>query len=97
MSRITIYIIFTTLVCCGVLARDPAKIVTIDKLRWDFLRLEETVWNAVLDYAENNIEDKEVGPELMVVRKFGQFGDKLAEEMGEVCEYSTAKREKILR
>lgn len=70
---------------CTVLAREPFKIVVVDKLRWEFLQLEEMLWNSVLDYGENNIRDKEDDPEVMLVKKFGQFGDRMTNETGEVC------------
>lgn len=69
-----------------VAAREPAKTLPVDKLRWEYLQLEDDLWNTVLDYAENNIGDKEEGPEVMIIRKFGQFGDKMSIEMGEVRE-----------
>lgn len=83
MFKIAVFIY--TVFVCGIFAREPTKIVTIDKLRWEFLQLEETLWNSVLDYVENNIGDKGAGTEVMLVNKFGQFGDRLADEMGEVC------------
>lgn len=81
-----ILIYFWTSVVCGVFAREPAKIVTIDRLRWEFLQLEESLWDSVLDYVENNIGEKKDSPEVMLVQQFGKFGDKITEEMREVRE-----------
>lgn len=84
-KMLKIVICIYTISVCRVFAREPDKIVTIDKLRWKFLQLEETLWNSVLDYAENNIGEKKDNPEVMLVKKFGQFGDMITDEMGEVC------------
>lgn len=63
-------------------AREPRKLVAVDRLRWDFLTLEESLWNFVLDYLDNNIKPKEYdedGPQVSVIRKFEEFGDKINE------------------
>lgn len=83
MIKITIYMCTTFI--WMVLAREPVKIVAVDRLRWDFLQLEETLWNSVLDYAENNIGENGEGHQILLVKKLSQFGDELADKMGQVC------------
>ncbi|KAG5894130.1 hypothetical protein JTB14_004068 [Gonioctena quinquepunctata] len=78
-----------TLVCLwtvvySVWAREPIKVVDVDRLRYDFLLLEEKAWNDVLDYVENNVRESDIiegGPEVALIKKFEQFGDRVQEVM----------------
>nr|XP_023013096.1 uncharacterized protein LOC111503106 [Leptinotarsa decemlineata] len=67
-----------------VCARDVNKLVNVDWLRYDFLKLEEDSWNYVLDYLDNNVRNSEItegGPEVALIKKFEQFGDRVQEVM----------------
>ncbi|CAH1116052.1 unnamed protein product [Phaedon cochleariae] len=68
---------------CACSARDPAKISAVDRLRYDFLRLEEELWADVLGYTENHVKEAdevtERGPEVNLIRKFERFGDTVQE------------------
>lgn len=56
--------------------------VTVDRLRRDFLDLEEELWNVVLDYSDNVLTPKESSnPEIELIRKYEEFGDHIHEEM----------------
>ncbi|KAJ8969231.1 hypothetical protein NQ317_002186 [Molorchus minor] len=55
-------------------SREPSKIVTVDRLRWDFLNVEESLWDYVLDYLDNNIKEHETG-ELYLIKEFEKFGN----------------------
>ncbi|CAH0564544.1 unnamed protein product [Brassicogethes aeneus] len=48
----------------------------VDQLRYDFLVLENELWNYVLDVADNGVKE-ESKPEMEVIRKFGDFGSKI--------------------
>lgn len=63
-------------------AREPTNLLPVDRLRWDFLTLEENLWNFVLDYLDNNIKPKENdenGAHVSLIRRFEEFGDKINE------------------
>ncbi|KAJ8946872.1 hypothetical protein NQ318_006782 [Aromia moschata] len=73
-------------VCCVTLlvtaeCREPSKLLWVDRLRWDFLNLEETLWDSVLDYVENNVKHEEA-LELNLIRNYEEFGDKINEPVG---------------
>ncbi|VEN36573.1 unnamed protein product [Callosobruchus maculatus] len=61
-------------------ARVPENLIPIDRLRYDFLDLEETLWRYVLDYVDNNVKEGEIdvnGPEVELIRRFEEFGNKI--------------------
>ncbi|CAH1135579.1 unnamed protein product [Ceutorhynchus assimilis] len=62
-----------------ILAREPEKLLLVDRLRFEFLKLEEELWNFVRDITENgnSISDNpsETSPEITLIRKFEDFGD----------------------
>nr|CAI5866840.1 unnamed protein product [Callosobruchus analis] len=61
-------------------ARVPENLIPIDRLRYDFLDLEESLWRYVLDYVDNNVKEGEVdvnGPEVELIRRFEEFGNKM--------------------
>nr|CAH7755722.1 unnamed protein product [Callosobruchus chinensis] len=60
-------------------ARVPENLIPIDRLRYDFLDLEESLWRYVLDYVDNNVKEGEIdvnGPEVELMRRFEEFGNK---------------------
>ncbi|XP_018572019.1 uncharacterized protein LOC108911535 isoform X2 [Anoplophora glabripennis] len=90
-----------TLVCLVFIttqAREPTKLVAVDRLRWDFLTIEESLWNFVMDYLDNNIKPKEYdenGPQVSLIREFEEFGDKINEALPQDITYGLNQLESV--
>lgn len=68
------------LLFCVVNARNNQFGMTVvDNMRKEFLQLEETLWNFVLDHVDNVLVAKERPPEVELIEYFEKFGDKLHE------------------
>lgn len=72
----TFYVI-STLCLCLVAAREPEKLLLVDRLRYEFLKLEEQLWSMVREATEsgNAIVDSGEDHEIALIRKFEDFGD----------------------
>lgn len=80
-SMLPLFFVTTFLMCS---AQNSDKLLDVDNLRREFLKVEETSWNFVLDYVENNIREEKytARPEVTLIKYFQEFGDKIIQ----VCE-----------
>lgn len=71
-------------------------LVKVDQLRREFLELEEELWNMVLDYSDNVLSVKESAtPEVELIRRFEQFGDRLHKVMPQDITYGLDNLESL--
>lgn len=80
MARLISPLLFTIiLIVCS--AKNLDKLVDVDHLRWELLKLEESSWKFVLDYAKNNIRKKNYSalPEVTLIESFKKFDDKITQ------------------
>lgn len=91
----TFYVI-STLCLCLVVAREPEKLLLVDRLRYEFLKLEEQLWSMVREATEsgNAIADSGEEPDITLIRKFEDFGDiiKKVEHLNRIGIYQVEKR-----
>lgn len=52
----------------------------VDKLRYDFIDLENKMWKEINDYGKISSTRKEEKPEVAMLRVIEQFGDKIEEQ-----------------
>lgn len=73
------YVILGTALLASVQGRvkDPQK-VHVDQFRYDFLNLEDKLWNFVDDLISNGLKDGE-HPEVSLIREFQRYGNKIQE------------------
>lgn len=61
------------------LARDPEKLLIVDRLRYEFLKLEEQLWNFVRESPDSGndigLNKPNEAPELELIRKYEDFGN----------------------
>lgn len=86
IKLISLLLFVTTFIVCS--ARNSVKLVDVDNLRLEFLKLEETSWNFVLDYVENNIREEKYSalPEVTLIKSFEDFGDKITQVCGPISQ-----------
>ncbi|XP_060523218.1 uncharacterized protein LOC132700114 [Cylas formicarius] len=72
-----IIICFVIFVRTAVNGREPQKLLPVDHLRHEFLKLEEELWNFVVDAGDGTSSSKESKepPELVLIRRYEIFGD----------------------
>ncbi|XP_050514777.1 uncharacterized protein LOC114329424 isoform X2 [Diabrotica virgifera virgifera] len=83
-SKKTILCLLCSLVVVGVVAgkdNETSRIVLVDRYRYDFLALEDILWDEILGYLDENLETDvtEGGAAVTLIRKYEKFADKLQE------------------
>ncbi|CAG9839741.1 unnamed protein product [Diabrotica balteata] len=83
-SKKTILCLLCSLVVLGFVAskdNDTSRIVQVDRYRYDFLGLEDILWDEILGYVDENLETgvTEGGAAVTLIRKYEKFADKLQE------------------
>ncbi|XP_072395983.1 uncharacterized protein orion isoform X2 [Diabrotica undecimpunctata] len=83
-SKKTILCLLCSLVVLGFVAskdNDTSRIVQVDRYRYDFLGLEDILWDEILGYVDENLETDvtEGGAAVTLIRKYEKFADKLQE------------------
>uniref|UniRef100_A0A6P7FMS2 Uncharacterized protein LOC114329424 isoform X3 n=1 Tax=Diabrotica virgifera virgifera TaxID=50390 RepID=A0A6P7FMS2_DIAVI len=83
-SKKTILCLLCSLVVFGVVAgkdNETSRIVLVDRYRYDFLALEDILWDEILGYLDENLETDvtEGGAAVTLIRKYEKFADKLQE------------------
>lgn len=79
MPRWGAIFIFLCAICVSIGRKNNTGLVTVDELRKEFVRVEEKLWDFVLDYADNGIPPKERLPEVDLIDRFEKFGNELLE------------------
>lgn len=79
MTKPTCFALLLTLCAIGgVWLRDPEKLLLVDRLRYEFIKLEEELWGLVKE-AQSGGSDLNEPPEITLIRKFEDFGNIIKE------------------
>lgn len=79
MTKLACFVLLLTLCSIGgVWSRDPDKLLLVDRLRFEFIKLEEQLW-AMVKEAQNGDSDLNEPPEMTLIRKFEDFGNIIKE------------------